>query len=278
MNTLKQLHFSKKIVALFAMLGLILSISNPLITYAEQAPSDDTSKTSTVKFLYDNGKLFDKEQQKEFKQECLSIKNQHDINTIILTDGIDHGDPQTFVEDFYDKNADELGDAIILYINMVERGVRIDGFGSCEFIFDNDTIDDILDEITPYLADEDCYEATTAFLDNVKAYCEVEETFAGKEDELTLGMMSLIALGISLLIGGISVGVMLYQSSAKMTATGANYLDPKHARILGHWERYIRTTTTRIPKPKDNNNNNDFGGGGGISSGGHSHSGGGRSF
>ncbi|MSS64108.1 TPM domain-containing protein [Velocimicrobium porci] len=288
----------KPVYSLFLVVLLFcLCFCHSFTIYAKKTSEASASKKNTVKFIYDNDNLFTDEQADKLKKKCKKLKKLYDFNSVILTDGETSDDPQIRVEDFYDENADILNDAVILYINMTDRNVRIDGFGACQYIFDNKTIDSILDELIPYLADENCYKASVHFLNRANdfavtdtsstAYSEdtKNNNSSSTDEEISFGGKTLIVFGISILIGAVTVGIMLYNSSARITTTGNTYLDPRNARILAHWDRYVRTTTTRTPKPKDDSNHNNsstnFGGGsggGGVSSGGHSHSGGGRSF
>jgi uncharacterized protein len=90
----------------------------------------------------------------------------------------------------------------------------------------------------------------------------------------------LFQLGISLVIGIVTVCIMATGAGGRITTNNRTYLDAGRSRVTKSYDNYIRTTTTRVKKPENNNNNHTGGssGGGGVSSGGHSHSGGGRGF
>lgn len=288
----------KKLLVLFAFLGMLVPLlycTN--ISYASEGSEQDTSKASgNIQYLYDSAMLLSDEEAADILSRCKSLSEQYDINVIILTNPSEDNDPKKYVEDLYDENECLWEDAVILYVNMTSRGVRIDGYGSCEYIFDSDVIDSMLDNITPYLADEDCYNGMSQYLSDIdtimskpasssdssmseSSYENNSIQNSSNKDSSSFLKRTLINLGIAFIIGGIAVGIMAYNSTGRMTANGSSYIDPKNSKILGQWDRYIRTTTTRVPKPKhDSNDTKGFGGGDGISSGGNSHSGGGRNF
>lgn len=96
---------------------------------------------------------------------------------------------------------------------------------------------------------------------------------------LTNGWFQLL---ISLIVGGIAVGIMAYNAGGRMTTGGNTYMDSNQSGLIGRSDNYIRTSVTRIRRPTQNNNGRggfSAGGfGGGISSGGSSHSSGGGKF
>lgn len=81
---------------------------------------------------------------------------------------------------------------------------------------------------------------------------------------------------ISLVVGGVVVGIMAYNAGGKMTVGSNTYMDNSNSGLIGRRDTYIRTHVTRIRKPQNNPpNNGGFNSGGfhgGTSSGGHSHS------
>lgn len=277
--------FTKKYLYLFFLYGIFLSFfCSPSLTSASDSNTTASTNLDDFQYLYDEGSLLSDSESDEIKKQCKQLSELYDINILILTNENEDNEPKRYVEDLYDANETVWKDAVILYINMTSRGVRIDGYGACEFIFDSDVIDNMLDNITPYLADEDCYNGMLKYLSNVDTIMSQPasadaDSIVEKNNSTSFIKRTLINIAISFVIGGIAVGIMAYNSTGRMTANGSTYIDPKHSKILGQWDRYIRTTTTRVPKPKQNSNDtNGFGGGGGISSGGNSHSGGGRNF
>lgn len=270
---------------------------------AENEADSDSFTAADIDHVQDLADILTDEEEEALREECISIGEAHEIDIFILTTDYTDDTRKAYLENFYDTNDDILSDAVLILVDMEpdNRGVEIQGYGQCEFSISDSRIEAMLDEIVPYLSEEDYSAAFFTYIDKVDSYMSVEASSDyvhteqdnrnynenyyedSQEKEPSMLEQSLTNLFIAAVIGGISVAVMTITtvfSRTKMTTNGNTYIDSKHARVLGHWDRYIRTTTTRTRKPQNNNNNSSgtgFGGGG-VSSGGHSHSGGGRSF
>ena len=153
-----------------------------------------------------------------------------------------------------------------------ERWVEIQGYGTMEDIITYSRIDRILDDIQPLLSEGKYQEAITKFTEHVSYYLEHPNTTLSKNN---LFFQFWFQLLISLAIGGITVGIMAYHSSGRVTTNARTYLDSSKSRLVDSKDIYLRTTTTRVRKPQNNGGSK---GTGGRSSGGRSHSGGGRRF
>ena len=86
-----------------------------------------------------------------------------------------------------------------------------------------------------------------------------------------------VYLAISVLVAGISVGVMAAHNKGKKTVTADTYLDRESVRLRDNRDIYIRTSVTK----RDISSSSGSSGGRSSthrSSSGRSHGGGGRSF
>lgn len=273
---------------LLLLLSACLFWASPVPSYAA-----DTA----VKNVYDNASLLNDEELSQLESLCQTVNDVRNINIVILIADSINGNRKQYLEDYYDGHTPALSDAVLLLLNMDEndRGIEIQGYGSCEFYLSDDRINLILDDMMPYLQNGDYFDALEFFINQTDSYMGQEPTThykhteadneaynnvnGGNPDENSFAKRTLIHLGIALLVGAVSVAVMAYHSSGRNTTSQSTYLDANNSRILGRWDRYLRTTTTRRRKPEPNHNNGGgSSSGGGVSSGGNSHSGGGRSF
>ena len=83
---------------------------------------------------------------------------------------------------------------------------------------------------------------------------------------------------ISLIIAGIVVGSMAYNSGGRSTVYEGTYRDFSTSKIINRRDTYLRTSVTKHKRVSSNNNNRGGSSGisrgcGGITKGGHSHSG-----
>ncbi|WP_255223025.1 TPM domain-containing protein [Paenibacillus sp. 7541] len=89
-----------------------------------------------------------------------------------------------------------------------------------------------------------------------------------------------VQIGISVVIGGVVVGLMLYNAGGRVTVNGRTYENSSVSGVRARRDQYLHTTTTKRKIERNNNSGGGGfgGGGGGRTSGGHSHSGSRGSF
>lgn len=264
--------------------------------------------------IFDSAQLFTEDERASLEETCRQYGSESDIAIVIVTTSDLNGKtPQLYLEEFYDANgADGDGvyrSAALLLLNMTPgaRSVEIQGYGTAQTYLNNQRINYILDDITPQLAEGKYFDAMLGYTEQAAYYMgqEVQSSpganpggsshynpppsngagYSRQEDSIFFN--TYFQLGLAAVIGAATVGIMAARSGGRVTTNNRTYLDPAHSRLLAHSDQYIRTTVTKVRRPKNNehNNNSSLGGGGGgsfggggVSPGGHSHSGGGRSF
>ena len=293
----KLIPYPHVLLTLFILLSLFL----PFIQSIKVNASIDSPK------VYDYYQLFSDNELEELEDllNLYTTEGKVDI-VVITTDNLDGKSKQTYMEDFYDNASlgydKEFGDAVLLmlYMNPNDRSVEIQGYENSRFYITNERIENILDEIVPYLANGDYIKAIEEYAKLVAQYMNQEAPTPSKnnnnynnnynnapnsnqntkrvsnssDDILRNPLVQLVA---SLILSGIVVAIMAYNSSGRITTNNRTYLNDNKSSVTGHHDIYLRTTVSRVRKPQNNDNNGGHTGGG-TSSGGHSHSGGGRSF
>lgn len=286
----KSLSHKHRISFFFLFIMLFTFSANLFFTETAMAAAD-------IDHVQDLADILTEEEEESLRQECISVGDLNEIDIFILTTDSVPENRKLYIEDFYDTHDDILTDAVLLLVNMdpEKRGVEIQGYGQCEFSLSDDRIDVILDNIVPYLSDGDYFNAFFSYIYEVDHYMSIEATSDYvhteadneyydenyNEEPLTHTDYIIFNLFVSVIVGAVSVLIVIIVnavSRGSITTNRNTYMDTSNSRVLGHWDRYIRTTTTRTPKPKDNGGGHSSHLGGGVSSGGHSHSGGGRSF
>lgn len=216
----------------------------------------------------------------------MDFGEQADANIVLLIEnGIKSGGWKTFMEDFYDANDTALGDCalLLLDINEKERRIEIQGYGEMEYILTDTRIDTIIDEIFDDLKAGRYHKALSAFPPLVADYCALGYGEDARQHTLSDNQNGkghsyfyfLYCIPAALIIGGVITGIMVAQSGGSVTTTFHSYMDENRRSLIGRYDRYTHTTTSKRQKPKESSTHSS---GGGVSSGGHSHSGGGRSF
>lgn len=274
------------------LLGLLMvfsfCISNA--TYAFAAKDDQR--------IYDEAGLLTTSEYDELEAMCLEYGEDAGIDIYILThDSAKAVDAELYVEQFADKK--EVVNSVILLIDLYNRDVVIQGYGTAEVYIHSFRGDEIINSITPYLSESEYFIAFDLFIEQSAAYMKDDsylndygsdynydrhgnyvynDGYSDSEDPvkdlLTNFWFQLIA---SLVIGGVAVVIMAYSSGGRMTVRGNDYLDQSRSGLIGRRDIYLRTTISKVRKPPQNKSGGRGGfnaGGfrGGVSAGGRSHS------
>lgn len=288
---------------LILLLTLIVTAASAfLIPINVQAAPEDQK-------VYDYYGLFSEDEITDLEDVCAQYGEDGKVDIVIVTDDLNGESTKKYLEDFYDEHGfgynQEFGDAAMILVNMYEadRNVTIQGYGKAEYYLNNDRIEYILDDVTEFLKNGEYYNAMEEFAKQSAYYMNEskgvntspatgeagsgnyygESGYSGPSDyygekEDNIFYNTFFQLGIAVIIGAVTVGIMAAGSGGRVTVSNRTYLDEGNSGVTATRDDYIRTTTTRVKKPDNNNNGGRSSGGGGISSGGHSHSGGSRGF
>lgn len=228
--------------------------------------------------IYDEAGLLSESEISNLEAYAAEKSRERGVDFLLLTTNSTDGlDIMTFQGNFFDGFADASGqeNAVLLTIDMGNRDYFAAGFGTAKRSLDNQRIDLLLDEISPYMA---AGQYGGAFREAISTADRYMDYRPGVNPE-SIFLKTWFQAAVSLLLGGIIVGTMLYNSSGRNTTTPATYIDRDNTSVTRHSDRFRNKTVTRRKIPKNNNNSGGGGfGGGGMTGGGRSFSGGGRSF
>lgn len=229
--------------------------------------------------VYDFANLLETEEIEELEFMAEKYSKRRETDFIILTTKNTNGkDIVKYMEDFYDDNALGFdrphGNTAIITIDMHYREVYLAGFYKGEEYLSDYRLDLIRNKISPYLSNGDYYTAFSKFIKLGYKYMGMEPHV--DPDNILFNLWFQIIM--SLVIAGIIVGSMAYNSGGGVTVYEGTYRDFSSSRVVNRRDNYLRTSVTKTRKPSSNNNSSGggFGGGssgGGTTSGGHSHSG-----
>ena len=267
--------------------------------------------------IYDYADLLTEEDETELELKYYLWGQEEETDIVLVTtDDMEGKSDQVYLEDFQDElyfTQDILAEnASMMLINMEDRVVTIQGYGDCEFWLNNDRIEYILDWVYEGLVDGDYFVAAESFGEQTAYYMNQDkgvsteyepgqdygESYDGPSDYYTeplnerytaweyLSMQLSEALFGSLLlaVAGSSIACLIigWNRKTKVTVYSATYMDQQNSGLSAKRDDYLRTTVTKIRRPKESSSGGSSGGrssgGGGRSSGGRSHSGGSRRF
>lgn len=306
-------HANIKTFRLLLMLLLVLSaIIFPTMILPESLAYASAS-LEEIQYVYDKAGLLSTSEIEELEEMCTEYGEEAGIEIILLTHE-DSSAPyaERYIEEF--EMQFPVGDRVYALIDMNERIIFMAGYGLAETYIHSKRIDVILDEMYPYVADGEYYDAFAISIKRSAEYMSddselnydhdysantpqtndpggayYDETWPTEyntyEDSTARFLKNpFVQLIAAIIIGAISVAIMAYNSGGKMTAGSSTYMDPNHSGLIGRRDNYIRTSVTKVRRPETNNTGGRSGGGfnsGGFrggSFGGRSHSSGGRKF
>lgn len=270
--------------------------------------------------VYDYADLLTADEETELESSYYLWGMEADTDIILVTtDNMEGKSDKVYLEDFQDELyfvQDILAEnASLMLINMEDRIVTIQGYGDCEFWISNDRIEYILDWVYEGLVDGNYYAAAESFGEQTAYYMNQDkgvateyepgqdygESYGGPSDYYSeplserytaweyLGEMLSEAFFGSLLIAviGSSIACLIigWNRKTKVTVYPATYMDQQNSGLSAKRDDYLRTTVTKVRRPKESSSSGGSrsssgrsSGGGGRSSGGRSHSGGSRRF
>lgn len=227
--------------------------------------------------VYDYADLLSEQEENTLQYRCIEAMNNVKSDLVIVTvDSLEGKSAEAYADDFFDYNGFGYeaaeGTGVILLVSMTEREIWISTSGNCKKTLPDDAMDEILDEISPYLTDESYYDAFSVYLSKVEEYIK-----NGGVSNKRKAVDICIQLVGALLIALVAVGVMYSGNKSKMTVSGRTYSQGHKENILRHHDVFIRTTT--ITRHIDTTKSSGGSGGGThISSSGNSHGGRGGRF
>lgn len=256
---------SKKLSIKIIMFLSVLICSFAFFDITTFASSEDQK-------VYDNASILTEDEVDQLEDLCKSYGKKGKLDIVIVTiNDSDAGDCDIYLENMYDSigfGYDKTkGDTAMIIVDMYTREVSIQGYGKAETYISSSRGDIIRGKITSDLTNGNYYDAFSKYIKLSSKYMKINPNFSPNNVLFQWWFQVLIPL----LIGLITVSIMAFQSGGKITTNNSTYLDHNNANIKARRDDYIRTTITKVPKPKSDDNNNS-GGGGGTSSGGSSHS------
>ncbi len=274
----------KYLIAILLSLEIVgaFLIHNPLpVAYA--ASRDFT-------YVYDEIDLFSDSEEKHLESLAEEYSGKRGLSFFIVTanyasesnayasDPILY-DTEDYSEAFYQALLEHDGrdykDCIIFTINIVDpndsdqRYADVSGQGEGKRKMDNKRCSLLFDRLKGDLSHGNYYSAACEFVTRGARYVKVRPGLNPEGIYFKLWFQILVSLLVSLAV----IAAMISRSKGRMTVSGNNYLDHSNARILGRYDRFLHTTTTRtkIERSSGGGGGGHSGGGGG---GGGSHGGG----
>lgn len=250
-----------------------------LTAYAKGSYSvDDSHYDDTEPKIYDYADLFTDNEEQILQESLVSTAKKIKLDLVIVTTDYNRGkESLLYASDFYDGNGFgydyDCGSGVIMLIDMDNREVAISTAGVCRVYLDSET-DNMIDDVTPYLSDEEYMKAAQYFISEVKelaleamddddyddafeawyssdhssisAQNEFYDKYVPQENFFTTFKNPLIDIVIALVIAGVAVLIMSSSSKTKTTVNEKTYMQGGHINLRVRHDQFTHTTTKRV--------------------------------
>ncbi|MCR5635971.1 MAG: TPM domain-containing protein [Clostridiales bacterium] len=289
---------NKRIIAIICTLIMILPMS-ALCAFANEnslASAEDAEIVSALENhpnrVIDNAGLLDDGEEILLKEKLDEISGHHKIDVVVVTTNTLEGkSAEAYADDYFDYKGYGLGgdrSGVLLLISMEDRDWWISTRGYGITAFTDYGIQEIGEEIKPYLSDGDYFDAFVRYAElcddfiiqavtgNAYDINNPPETAKRGPSAKTIVIAVLACLGGGFLFAGIPVGIMKGKlKSVRMNPDAKNYVRDGSFVLTNQRDMFLYRTVTRTAKPK---NSSSGGSSTHHSSSGASHGGGGGKF
>ncbi|HZW50062.1 MAG TPA: TPM domain-containing protein [Bacillota bacterium] len=250
--------------------------------------------------VFDDANLFTSAEEQTIEQEISQLRTEIKMDIVVLTstaakysadDSQAEKNGMAFADDFYDQNGFGTGTAksgLIYFIDMSNRMPILTTCGAMINYITDARLTTILDEVGNHLADGDFTGSVTSVLQNTKKYVAsgIQEgqyqydTETGLPTTTPYKVLNAAEAGIAGGAGLLAAAILYLsvQSSYKLKGSTYHYNVNDHSsvQITGIKDEYVRTSISRIPRPRPpvNRGGGSGGGFGGNRSGTHMSGGG----
>ena len=251
----------------------------------------------TVSYVFDGAGLLLPEEISALEEQAGELALLYDIDPVILTvDSLGGIRAQDYADDYYDQSG--YGeDGILFLLALAEQEWYISTCGSLIYTLTDYGIQQLGNEVVPYLGEGRWYDGFCAYLDTLPVYLDAyesgapvdgfadysEDYYHGDQEEVVYYQQeSKPNFLISLLIGAAAAAVTILIMKSSMNTkrsqrTASVYMNNGTWNLTLHQDLFLYSNVTRTRKQEPPKSS---GGGSSVhrSSGGRSHGGGGGRF
>lgn len=239
--------------------------------------------------IYDFAKIIDDSYEEDIIEDIEDFIKKYNMDMVVVTINEYTGrTPTEFADDFYDYNyfgKNSTRDGILLLIDMYQRQVAISTTGHAILIYDDNRIDNMLDNLESRLKSDDYNSAIESFISN-SVWCAKHGIPASNKyayiDENGNYVVKkpfpwVIIIMISIVITVIIMLILLSKHKLVRLASTARYYLTS-INITNRQDRFITTFTTKTRISSSSSGGSSGGSSTHRSSSGSSHGGGSRRF
>ena len=194
-----------------------------------------------------------------------AVYETYGVDIVLLLEDTYVSDIRKYVENYYD-NGGYKPDGIIFYISVYDRDWYMCTSGSCMETLSDDRVDDIFDQISGQLGNDDYYGAMHSFVSLCEGYV-AEGPYVPTAIDFVMGfaLSMCVVVPVAFLIALLIVFIEKRKMNTAVLQTNANeYIIKGSLDIKESNDVFVNSTVTRVPISSGSSG----GGGGGRSHGG----------
>lgn len=241
-------------------------------------------ESGNLKHYVDYQNYLDSYEQAELEQRLIALKNKYQLDVVIVFSDYLRGKSAEAAADDYFDYAGYGADGILFLVSKEDRKWHISTSGRGIDIFTDYGLEQLENEILPYLSQDDFYKAFDTFIYHVEDYImeyQRDEAYDygnkinnPKQASQELMKNMAIALVSGLVFSGIVCAALASTlRSVRRKASASDYLKNGSLDIQHSHDMFMYSNTTRRAKPKNNSGSRTH-----FGSSGRSHGGRGGSF
>lgn len=236
--------------------------------------------------IYDFADLLtEEEEQKLFDRvEKYIDKNKMDL-AIVTINYNKKGTAREYADDFFDYNdfgINKTRDGVLFLIDMDTREIYMSTTGNAIIMYDDNRIDESLDQVYKYMTNENYFEGTLNYIQKIDNYATEGIPSSNKgayfdengniqvQKYMPYGILLLFSFGVTLVV---IIVLVLKNKLARKATTAKEYLKKETIKINNDGEIFVGTNTVKHRIQSSSGGSSTH-----IGSSGSSHGGGGHSF
>jgi len=202
--------------------------------------------------VVDEADLLTAEEEIELLFQLDEISEYQQFDVVVVTlNSLDGEDIQYYAADYYDYNGYGMGenkDGVMFIMSMEEREWFILTTGYGINVLNDSELDDLGEEMVPYLSAGDYAEAFHLFAES----CEEEVIYTNENGVEKAKPSLLIAIVAGLVLGLIPTFIMRGKlKSVRMQSGAGGYEDRGSRALTVKQDIFLYHTVNRVPKPKE---------------------------
>lgn len=231
----------KKLTSLFIACLLILSLAVPAFA------------TGGLPKIVDEAGILTTYEEEKLEERAQILADQYHIDVVILTvDSLNGRNITAYADDYFDYNGYGIGSnhsGVLLMLSMEYRDWAISTCGDGIKALTDYGQEQIMDDVLDYLRDDEYYEGFEAYLELLDEYFEAYEKGEPIDESRNVLFDLLIAIGIGVLAGFITITVMKSGMKTVKPQRGAqSYVIQNSYKLRYQRDMFLYSRTSRTRK------------------------------